>query len=743
MLARLVALALVAVVCFGGRRYERDIAVFSFDQHPDLPLRSYAEGKLGIVQPSYARSYLYVAYRLIEGAGFNLIERNQVVDYWNWKLRGERPESDSGTALYDRVRGLIDIPWQAPEEPNQADASFSLSPQFVFYQRCSDDAFRTATQTLQARIAKFGRDNLNTYEWVLGQDYVFENCLSPKPGYVPPPAPQNADPLIKSDRDYQIAAALFYSGQFSAAERAFRVIAAQPESPWTVWGPYLAGRSILWRARQLGSRAPDYVDVLLSAEAQLRSVLDNSDLAPTHDAARYLMLRIQVLIKRRVASAVLGARLMSPLGAPTRLQDLFLFTTLLDNAQRRVDRRQAIAESHELGDWVLTFQSTREEALTHSLEKWRETGSIAWLLAAISKAQPHHPDASEIIAATSRASGHVAQASLLFHAARLASGDDYRLARSLLDRLMPLLEGLPSARNRAVALRSTVAADLPDLLSRGVTLPALITKSWGQGSYLHRWELPADDQRVPIPTLEPQTVEALNFAVPLEELAAHADRPPLPAHLRTRLGGIAWVRAVLLGQWEIARRLAPRLAASRPALRADLEDFSAAPDRDMAFLAALTLVRAPGLSPFLAGARLRRQPIDQADPGGANWWWWPTDGEGAAILPKAPQLAFFSDEQVSKALSEMKVLRILRDGYEWLLSQAIVQARQSRPHDRAAEMLYEALTKLDGVDLQNGHYRPSDRVEPLRREAQGLLTERFPDSPWTAKIPPSPILSLQ
>ena len=106
MLARLVALALVAVVCFGGRRYERDIAVFSFDQHPDLPLRSYAEGKLGIVQPSYARSYLYVAYRLIEGAGFNLIERNQVVDYWNWKLRGERPELDAYMWLTYRTFAL-------------------------------------------------------------------------------------------------------------------------------------------------------------------------------------------------------------------------------------------------------------------------------------------------------------------------------------------------------------------------------------------------------------------------------------------------------------------------------------------------------------------------------------------------------------------------------------------------------------------------------------------------------------
>ena len=63
--------------------------------------------------------------------------------------------SDSGTALYDRVRGLIDIPWQAPEEPNQADASFSLSPQFVFYQRCSDGSSPRQRAEFRRQLPEF------------------------------------------------------------------------------------------------------------------------------------------------------------------------------------------------------------------------------------------------------------------------------------------------------------------------------------------------------------------------------------------------------------------------------------------------------------------------------------------------------------------------------------------------------------------------------------------------------------
>jgi hypothetical protein len=40
-----------------------DVAYFSYSLHPDLPLEPYAAGTLGVLQPAYARSYLYVAFR--------------------------------------------------------------------------------------------------------------------------------------------------------------------------------------------------------------------------------------------------------------------------------------------------------------------------------------------------------------------------------------------------------------------------------------------------------------------------------------------------------------------------------------------------------------------------------------------------------------------------------------------------------------------------------------------------------
>ena len=57
-------------------------AVFSFTVHPEYPLENFARGEIGIVQPSYARSYLYVAYRYLKGDGFDQPAQQALVDLW-------------------------------------------------------------------------------------------------------------------------------------------------------------------------------------------------------------------------------------------------------------------------------------------------------------------------------------------------------------------------------------------------------------------------------------------------------------------------------------------------------------------------------------------------------------------------------------------------------------------------------------------------------------------------------------
>src|SRR5260370_18110037 len=45
-------------------------AIFVYTKHPDFPLERFARGQLGVLRPTYARSYLFAAYRNLPNAPF-------------------------------------------------------------------------------------------------------------------------------------------------------------------------------------------------------------------------------------------------------------------------------------------------------------------------------------------------------------------------------------------------------------------------------------------------------------------------------------------------------------------------------------------------------------------------------------------------------------------------------------------------------------------------------------------------
>src|SRR6185295_14646845 len=61
-------------------------ALFVCTKHPDFPLEQFAGGKLGIVQPSWARSYLVVAYRTLAASPLSDRETSDMMGLWNNRL---------------------------------------------------------------------------------------------------------------------------------------------------------------------------------------------------------------------------------------------------------------------------------------------------------------------------------------------------------------------------------------------------------------------------------------------------------------------------------------------------------------------------------------------------------------------------------------------------------------------------------------------------------------------------------
>src|SRR5579871_3761657 len=60
-----------------------------FSLHPDVPLTKYAAGRLGIVHPTFARSYLIVAFRYFSGVPLTKDEQFGADLLWRMRVGDE------------------------------------------------------------------------------------------------------------------------------------------------------------------------------------------------------------------------------------------------------------------------------------------------------------------------------------------------------------------------------------------------------------------------------------------------------------------------------------------------------------------------------------------------------------------------------------------------------------------------------------------------------------------------------
>jgi len=89
ILTMILCTAVVSILCLQqlyGCGPFFDYAIFTYTTHPDFPLDIYAKGNMGVVQPTYARSYLVVAYRYLAGTGFSQNEQKELVALWDERL---------------------------------------------------------------------------------------------------------------------------------------------------------------------------------------------------------------------------------------------------------------------------------------------------------------------------------------------------------------------------------------------------------------------------------------------------------------------------------------------------------------------------------------------------------------------------------------------------------------------------------------------------------------------------------
>jgi TolA-binding protein len=752
----MLAIAIVATLlgsqpaCTCGPFFEQ--AIFTYTLHPDLPLASYAQGQLGILQPTYAQSYLYVAYRYLSGMGFQQEEKEALLALWNERLNPQadlwNPNASAAVKAWSEVRAQIAAAGPPPQV-NVFKALQARNGAFYYheYVNCPADAFLTATNTLTERIGQFGPESVAVQDWVRAQDQVFSNCSGARA--IPAPAAPQSPEILHKDRAYQIAAAHFYAADLAVAERLFRDIADDPASHWRPLALYLVARTLL---RQ-GSLVPRYGEVdrakLTEAKQTLNAILGDKNLQTIHPAASRLLAVVRARLEPAERLYELAQGLLRPNIGPTLKQDLWDYTLLLDRVtDERNGTGTSAARRDDVTDWILTFQDTSPNALQHALERWTATAALPWLVASLAKISAGHPRIPDLLAAAEKVPPEApAFASVAFHRLRLLAALGRREeARQQLDSLLSQGRSAfpPSGRNLLLALRMKLARTLYEFMTYAPRLPAAITYN-SDGRELP--EDPASSERVQLiaheqPLFDADSARVFNRRLPLDTLREMVHRTVLPTHLRRELAMAVLTRSLILKEEDTTRDLVPVVKALSPELGPWLDEYRATLSRDArAFTGVLMILRFPGLKPYVQDNVGRLTPLDQIDNYRDNWWcalepatlgtsregdrlWAPLE-----VLYRRPEdhaFEFLSAAQAHAVQQELQRLASLGPAPNYFSQQVVAWAQRAGNDPRVPEALHLAVqsTRFGCTDADTG---------ALSKAAFDLLHQRYPKSSWAQK----------
>jgi hypothetical protein len=720
--------------------------VFTYDVHPDFPLAKFAAGELGVLQPTYARSYLFVAYRYFAGAPLDAAEQKAVTAMWDERLgSSEEPPSEDSLKSWLDARAKVSA---AAKPEISVVRTIDKKDFYLNYLNCAADSFKNAAATLNRLIEKYGAASPEAKDWVATQDQVFASCE--KEQALPGPANVSASPIIRANRVYQIAAANFYAGNFDQAEAQFNAIAADTVSPWRALAPYLVARTLIRKATLSGGRNQEDQATLGRAEAQLRKVLADRAESALHASARGLLNYVRLRLAPEERLKELGSSLLKKSAGMTFKQDLIDYTRLLDrlvgddeesDKQKTFAQLPAALHADDLSDWALTFQVQDAAALEHALQKWEKTSSTPWLVAALAKINAAHPKAAALLEAAARIKpGSAAFASVTYHTLRLSiEAGRQDAARKQLDALLAANAArlTPSAFNQFMALRMKVAANLDEFLKYAQRIPAGFT--YDEDGRELAADL-TDDNEKPKPSArnklswDDDATRALNEAMPLAVLQEAALNTTLPAHLRRELAIAVWVRAALLDDEARATELAATVAALAPELKEPLNAYLAAADKPAKKFAAIYLIlKYPGTRPNVDEGTGRTVDLDKIDDYRNNWWC----EYGRSVNPDNPTArpavktsatgpAFLSAAQKTAASTEWKRLAALGTAPNYLCAQTIKWATVKPDDPRAPEALHLAVrsTRYGCTNEQTG---------TLSKQAYDLLHRKYPKSEWAQK----------
>jgi tetratricopeptide (TPR) repeat protein len=683
--------------------------------HSAADVERYDRGQIGVVRAWFFRQPLIVAYRYLSGVPLGEAEVKALAP--RQAVRDNRPwEEAEATGRWLKARTTV----MGPTVGENLNAYKEIpGGQFEMFLNCTDDAFDTAVATLKDREAKWGASSANVAEWLRGQDQVFENCAK---GPAIPAALNGGDALLAADRQYQIAAAEFYAGQYADAERDFEAVAGNADSPWRVGGHYLAARALI-RDGTIHSKP----ESLKAAEAKLEAVIADPAQKRWHDSARGLIQFIGAALDPEGRMVEAAKELTQPGGDFRRA--MTDYTYLYDKME---ERKSAVpAGESELTDWIATFQGGKAE---HAVERWRAGKSTPWLVAALGSVKATDAAVPDLIAAARQMAPEApGYASATYYGIRLEiQRGENDAAREWADRALATKQ-LDSTVNLLREERLKLARDWAEFLRFAPRKPVGLEYTF----------LGYDDAIEGDPAAQKKTValdvdftHPMNTAVPLELWNEAARGDVLPRSLQSEIARTGWARAVVLGD-KTARPLAERTRELNPAWAAAVTDYLKQTDPAAAkFTAVFWMLRTPGMTVELRNGLGRTTAPARIDDLRDNWWQvvtLPAEPGDGWPRPQAMDLypynamgpsGFLAAAQ--KTAGEEQAQRLKEsagNAVNYLCAAAIAWAKAHPQDPRVPEALHLAVraTRYGVTDKESSGFS---------KEAFELLHRKYPGSTW-------------
>lgn len=625
--------------------------------HPDLPLKLYAAGNLGIVQPGWAKSYLVVAYRYLTLKPLSRNEQDSIVNLWHYRIKsGSRFSSMGLIDDRDAYLALRSKAIGADPKKNQ-DLSWNMD-RFCYEQGISDSSMSQARQTLASLLQKYKPLSPQVREWVTAQDGIFGLPVKNQKIIVPAELPKSADSTLQDYRNYQIAAANFYLRKYDKAVAKFEQVAAKANSPLREIASYMVLRVKAADCRLAMTDENNTVTHLLqNAAAHATKVSTREDILNLLRPINYLNQTSVQAVKMLSSDIVKGTtqRFGGDVGDLTFLLDGNPLHPEASESSSTDSKSDAMSEesktideliaASDLADWVITIQNSafsdmnyddspeakaKEKArekrnASHALQMWRKTQSTPWLVAAITLNGLRSPDTSDLF----NTAKNVARTSPAYFTCKFYIADALieagkkQEARAVLSPLLSAANLPPSSRNLFSMQMAAASASAADYLKFAVqqapeTLESntdLVTPKFlkAESSNSYSTEVPAFDSEV---------ADDISRNAPLSTWMSFAQSNSTSKQFKTIVLRSAWTRAQLLERNDQALKISDALASTNPVLRNAVAKFKSAPAGPARqFAGACVVLKNFGMTPYLQGGLERHgERVDEFDWYNGNFW---------------------------------------------------------------------------------------------------------------------------